>query len=115
MVDIDAYHLTRPEDEPTSMGDEDIRHWTSKCVCEICQQRQEDGLESRRVPLFIDFGSAEKTGTFSDHELLLLPSRVVAYIFRTRSWGELNAVEQEAQGTNASRKCPYPKLDGASL
>ncbi|KAH9227104.1 hypothetical protein K456DRAFT_1902670 [Colletotrichum gloeosporioides 23] len=86
MVDIDAYHLARPEHQPTAMGDEDIRHWTSKCVCDICQRRQDDGFESRRVPLFIDFGSIEKTGKLHDHELLLLPSQVMAYAFRTRSW-----------------------------
>ncbi|KAF4921572.1 ATPase family AAA domain-containing protein 3B [Colletotrichum viniferum] len=86
MVDIDAYHLAHPQNQPIMMGDEDIRHWTSKCICDICQRQQEDGLQSRRVPLFIDFGGAEKTGELSDHELLLLPSRVMAYIFRTRTW-----------------------------
>ncbi|EQB48870.1 hypothetical protein CGLO_11851 [Colletotrichum gloeosporioides Cg-14] len=37
MVDMKAYHVVKPDEIPSAMGDEDIKHWT-KCIAEFTRR-----------------------------------------------------------------------------
>ncbi|KAI8234054.1 Lon protease [Colletotrichum sp. SAR 10_86] len=74
MVDLKSYYTDFPDMVPQAMGQDDIRKWPN-----------------RLAPLFVSF--ANKKHGFSAHELLLMPRRVKAYVFRTREWVEENLTD----------------------
>ncbi|KAL0939826.1 P-loop containing nucleoside triphosphate hydrolase (ATPase) [Colletotrichum truncatum] len=90
MVDMKSYHAYCPGDVPSTIGEEDIRNWTSECTCDVCQRKHNGNHSKAKAPLFIDVGGVSKDGRISNHEYLLFPSKVVAYVFRTRSWEDVH-------------------------
>ncbi|KAK2051880.1 ATPase [Colletotrichum caudatum] len=87
MVDLDSYYAIRPEETPSSMGTDDLRNWSTECICEICKTRKQS-LGRKISPLFsvyFDDSSTTQRG-LTNHDLLLCPSAVMAYVFRTRTW-----------------------------
>ncbi|KAF4854276.1 ATPase family AAA domain-containing protein 3A [Colletotrichum siamense] len=87
MIDVNSFQHMYPEEVPTPMDEEDLRDWASECTCGVCVRKKQEGSKKKRdPPLFISFGSSDKDDDITDHELLLLPSKVVAWVFRTRTW-----------------------------
>ncbi|KAI8165072.1 ATPase family AAA domain-containing protein 3-B [Colletotrichum sp. SAR 10_70] len=87
MIDVNSFQHMYPEEVPTPMDEEDLRDWASECTCGVCVRKKQQGSKKKRdPPLFISFGSSDKDDDITDHELLLLPSKVVAWVFRTRTW-----------------------------
>ncbi|KAI8293756.1 ATPase family AAA domain-containing protein 3-B [Colletotrichum sp. SAR 10_98] len=87
MIDVNSFQHMYPEEVPTPMDEEDLRDWASECTCGVCVRKKQEGSKKKRdPPLFILFGSSDKDDDITDHELLLLPSKVVAWVFRTRTW-----------------------------
>ncbi|KAK2025670.1 ATPase [Colletotrichum zoysiae] len=86
MVDFDGYYATRPEETLSPMGTDDLRNWSTECTCEICESRKQS-LGLKISPLFSTFGGGSiiQRGP-TNHEALLCPSAVMAYVFRTRTW-----------------------------
>lgn len=87
MVDFETFYAAFPKSIPRAMEQDDIRDWVSDCTCEVCRRsKQEESQHKRIPPLFVSFGN--KSADFSPQELLLMPTSVSAYVFRTREWGE---------------------------
>ncbi|KAK6206838.1 P-loop containing nucleoside triphosphate hydrolase (ATPase) [Colletotrichum tabaci] len=85
MVDLDSYYIMCPDGIPPTVGTDDLRNWSTECTCEICQTRKQR-LDRKIAPLFSTFGHKDIETGLTDHESLLLPSTVVTYVFRTRTW-----------------------------
>ncbi|KAF0322177.1 ATPase [Colletotrichum asianum] len=88
MVDFKTQYNDYPGELSTFVGLDDLRNWVSDCTCDVCHQRKQDRSQQKHTPsLFQEFGT--KTNGFSAHELLLMPTLVAAYVFRTRNWEDV--------------------------
>ncbi|KAK2776168.1 P-loop containing nucleoside triphosphate hydrolase (ATPase) [Colletotrichum kahawae] len=88
MVDFETQYADFPGDCPQFMGEDDLRNWVSDCTCDVCHKRKQDRSQQKRTPpLFLSFGGKSKD--FSTHELLLMPTLVTSYVFRTRNWEDV--------------------------
>ncbi|EFQ27428.1 ATPase [Colletotrichum graminicola M1.001] len=86
MVDLDSYYTVRSDATPSSIDTDDLRNWSTECTCEICETRKQS-LGRNIAPLFSKFGGQKENETgLTNHESLLCPSAVMAYVFRTRTW-----------------------------
>ncbi|KAF9871018.1 ATPase [Colletotrichum karsti] len=85
--DVDSYHSQFRDQTPVTIGDEGVRNWVSGCTCNVCQKSRSEGNQKRDVKTaFSDFLFIVTSNTLSNHQYLLFPTSVVAYMFRTRSW-----------------------------
>ncbi|KAF3801312.1 hypothetical protein GCG54_00005468 [Colletotrichum gloeosporioides] len=90
MVDMKTYHQIRPDRVPEEMSEDDIRDWASGCSCVVCHYRQRDeSLPKTKQPEFLDYGGAPQSTGWRDKEIMLLPSKVASYVFRTRTWEDI--------------------------
>lgn len=94
MIDTDGYFQQSTYSRPSLMDmKSDSRNWVSDCTCSICKVRREAGTENSAAA-FEDYTIYPKNAGELDRELpddvyLLLPGAVQAYVFRTRTWGNL--------------------------
>jgi len=91
MVDMDAYYEAFPGKRPGIMSStSDARTWVSDCMCPVCNQKREEDKQVKQTTLFEDFeGLPPKTlDELNDDQYLVLPSKIHAYVFRTRTWGK---------------------------
>ncbi|KAK1962267.1 ATPase [Colletotrichum sublineola] len=85
MVDLDSYYTTRSDTTPSSIGTDDLRNWSTECTCQICKTRKQS-LDRKIAPLFSTFARKGIETGLTNHEALLCPSAVMAYVFRIRTW-----------------------------
>lgn len=86
MSDIEAYY-TEDERRPELMDDSDLRDWHSDCLCLVCRRK---GVGGKNItPLFGDYGDStlHKDESLLDHQYMLCPVQIPAFVFRTRVWG----------------------------
>jgi hypothetical protein len=90
MVDMDAYYADDADNVPDLMDPTtDVRAWISDCTCSVCSSRR-DVVADKRITLFSDYEIYFKNKPefkLQDHQYLLLPRSIWAYVFRTRTWG----------------------------
>lgn len=67
---------------------EDLRGWQSDCSCTVCQQRKTRS-DKPIVSLFENYQwfSPSEIETLTDHQYMLCPLEIPAFVFRTRVWG----------------------------
>ena len=90
MIDMDSYYEQSPGKLPVTMTlVEDSRAWISDCTCRVCNNRRKNDMSSKTSGIWDDYEYlAPKTcDDLTDHQYLLLPKTISAYIFRTRTWG----------------------------
>ncbi|TLS28202.1 hypothetical protein PpBr36_00036 [Pyricularia pennisetigena] len=101
MTDIEAYIETQSPNLPEPLSD-DLREWVTDCRCPACKSGKSlnstdlIGLEdldrldlSNKLPT----GDHEEETTADLIAYVLLPEEIPAYVFRTRTWGFLRALE----------------------
>jgi hypothetical protein len=96
MVDMDAFYTQYANEIPhltNSMVD--VRTWISDCTCSVCSSRR-DVVTDKRITLFEDHEIHFKDQPefmLQDHQYVLLPTDIWAYVFRTRTWGTCGSPE----------------------
>ena len=86
MVDMESYDGPRP----MLMVNSDCRTFISDCSCHICHGRRANG-NRKLVALFEDYNglSPEEWDELKDHQYLLCPVEIAAFVFKTREWGKI--------------------------
>lgn len=89
MTDMQEHYAADYDSRPRVLDSSDLRRWTTDCNCAVCKQRSIN-LETGMRSIFEDYQSATPVDDpeLSDHEYLLCPSQVPAFVFKTRTWGE---------------------------
>lgn len=89
MTDMDAYYAENPISRPTLMGHSaDKRTWISDCTCSVCSHRRDNNMEKSSAPFESIYAIYPKNDQIlKDLQAFLLPNKIWAYAFRTRSWG----------------------------
>ncbi|KAF2258988.1 P-loop containing nucleoside triphosphate hydrolase protein [Lojkania enalia] len=89
MVDMDAYYEAFPQSRPMHMDSTvDTRTWISDCTCSVCNQRQDAKLNNPETVLFEDYQdlAPKVRDDLEEDQYLLLPGRIYAFVFGTRTW-----------------------------
>lgn len=89
MTDVQQYYAAFFPSKPAFLDTSDLRRWTTDCTCAICKQRSIN-LETGARSIFEDYTLITRVGSqkLTDHEYLLCPFEVPAFVFKTRTWGE---------------------------
>lgn len=90
MVDMDSYYEQNLNEFPLAMTlAEDCRSWISDCTCHVCNNRRKNDMSSKTRGIWDDYEKLppKTRDDLSDHQYLLLPKIIKAYVFRTRTWG----------------------------
>ncbi|KAF4954068.1 hypothetical protein FSARC_12235 [Fusarium sarcochroum] len=89
MVDCEAYLERYSFNKPNLMGYGDLRLGSSDCTCGVCKIRHATGQDVSA--LFDDYDQIRiDTGIeLTWHQKFLCPTTIPAFVFRTRTWGEL--------------------------
>jgi hypothetical protein len=89
MCDLDAFYTSSPAVIPGLIETTtDIRTWVSDCICSVCSERR-DANAGTKSHIFEDFQMIFVDGReLQDHQYMLMPSSIHAYVFRTRTWGK---------------------------
>lgn len=85
MVDMESSDSEKACLKPNT----DCRDFISDCVCRVCRKRHEIG-DKKMLALFEDYCyiSPTELDQLSNHQYLLCPYQIPAFIFKTREWGK---------------------------
>jgi hypothetical protein len=89
MTDMQQYYAADFPSKPLFLDGSDLRRWATDCICAVCKQRSIN-LETGARSVFEDYTLITRIGSpeLSEHEYLLCPFEVPAFVFKTRTWGE---------------------------
>jgi hypothetical protein len=98
MVDIETYYSEMARKQahlpplsrigpPILMGGNDQQVWNSDCQCERCRGYPAETSESNYPFEYCDRKTIVEAPELTNHEYLLCPEVVPAFVFKTRSWG----------------------------
>lgn len=90
MTDMQQYHSEPQSSRPVFLDNSDLRSWTTDCTCVVCKQRSIN-LDTEAESMFENFNGLTtpvNDPQLSDHEYLLCPFEMPAFVFKTRKWGE---------------------------
>ncbi|KAF2143197.1 uncharacterized protein K452DRAFT_247570 [Aplosporella prunicola CBS 121167] len=91
MTDLKSYYTDIGNPTALVPSGTDIRNWASDCTCPVCRRRESDS-EKTVTSLFEDYDLIVPEtfeGNLTDHQFMLLPSYMRAFVFKTRSWEQL--------------------------
>ena len=125
MVDMQSYLEDPNHICPNLMDTADCRNWTSDCKCKVCRKRVEDEKDGVEMFfLFEDYNhlAPESTYELTTHQYFLCNFEMPAFVFKTRTWGELrpaflSLLSPHNSGTSANfgQKCSmYETLQSPS-
>lgn len=116
MSDIRSYLGSRSiHDEDRShtfLNDEDLRSWITDCECARCKATKYEKSHESEWAVFKNIEVDGGTDLFAEETLklifLILPNRIPAYVFRTRTWGEFgSAFPLPREYLLISHPCPF--------
>lgn len=89
MTDMQQFYNEKRFLKPKFRDTSDIRRWITDCTCTVCKQRSVN-LETETESIFGDYTilTPKDNPNLSDHEYLLCPFEISAFVFKTRSWGK---------------------------
>ncbi|KAG8157941.1 hypothetical protein KVR01_012213 [Diaporthe batatas] len=87
MTDARQYYAENLDSTRSQLEGSDLRRWTNDCVCSVCKQRSIK-LETGTQTMFENYSKITRLrwSQLSDHQYLLCPSEVPAFVFKSRSW-----------------------------
>ncbi|KAH6676509.1 ATPase [Halenospora varia] len=99
MVDMKKYYSDvdskrgSPSTKPNPSWRQPDQAWVTDCLCPICTKRKEEATSAK--PSFEIFAKyhgiiPERHKTLDAHQFFLLPDKLWAFIFKTRTWERLN-------------------------
>jgi hypothetical protein len=68
---------------------DDITSWISDCICSVCRSRKQND-EVKGGKSFAEYNEIfpqDESNGLSDEMYFLLPAKIRAYVFKTRTWG----------------------------
>lgn len=85
MVDMESYERKKE----ILFESDNCRNFISDCICRVCRKRRETAGK-KVLALFEDYNdiSPMERSDLTDHQYLICPSRIPAFIFKTRQWGK---------------------------
>lgn len=89
MTDLRSYYADQGS-KVDLMDTSDCRNWISDCKCLVCKSVNTK-KERKMISLFEDYSliGIETTDTLTPHMYFLCSYDIMAFVFRTRRWGEL--------------------------
>jgi hypothetical protein len=79
---IRPLHFMRLTDDNTS--------WVSDCICSVCRSRKQNDEAKGGKSLFAEYDKIfpqDRPNGLSNEMYFLLPAKIQAYVFKTRTWG----------------------------
>jgi len=93
MVDMKKYYSDiNDSGRPLVSDTAPEKPWVTDCACVVCRRRKEEAAQSEAKPeIFGDYHRiVPETHEFLEaHQYFLLPPRLWAFVFKTRTWGKL--------------------------
>jgi hypothetical protein len=99
MVDMKKYYQdvdSKLDDEYPSKSTKPIvswsrpeQNWVTDCACSVCEQRKEEAQTKKRPEMFEYYHglTPEEEKELDPHRYFLLPRKLWAFVFKTRTWG----------------------------
>lgn len=86
MSDLESFYKENSGFIPAVMDTDDLRNWTTDCVCTVCKKRKVGSGEAV-TSRFDDYnGIPLDCGELTAHQYLLCPFEIKAFVFATRTW-----------------------------
>ncbi|KAL2281949.1 hypothetical protein FJTKL_11220 [Diaporthe vaccinii] len=87
MTDMQQYYIANTSAKPDFLDGSDLRRWTSDCTCAVCKKRSIN-LEISTQSIFEKYCKKTrlKYPELTDHQYLLCPFEIPAFVFKTRTW-----------------------------
>ncbi|KAK1831670.1 hypothetical protein QBC39DRAFT_350605 [Podospora conica] len=88
MVDIKGYFEEQQGSRPETMGKEDCRPSDADGSCAFCKERKQKGHVGKTgvMALFEDYNNIYPDEELTNHQYLLCPAEIEAFVFKTRAW-----------------------------
>jgi hypothetical protein len=100
MVDMKKYYndvdskldlgYTSTSTKPIVSWSRPDQNWVTDCSCSVCEQRKEE-TQSKKPEMFERYHglTPEEEKKLDPHRYFLLPRKLWAFVFKTRTWGIL--------------------------
>jgi hypothetical protein len=65
------------------------QNWVTDCPCSVCEQRKEVAKRKKKTYIFGEYHgiTPEEKKELDPHRYFLLPRKLWAFVFKTRTWG----------------------------
>lgn len=91
MVDMKEFHSQSDYDKPSVSFIAPEKPWVTDCSCFVCRRRKEEQKfkNEEKSDVFEDYHGIypEDRKSLTPHQLFLLPTKIGAFLFKTRTWG----------------------------
>jgi len=92
MIDLKSYHdeYSNAENDSsfTLLDASDLKSWTSDCDCSVCVAKKEPSKTEAKFSAEIYARITKmRRHEISNHLYFLCPKVIIAFVFKTRSWG----------------------------
>jgi hypothetical protein len=92
MVDMKKYYSDIDfSRRPIVTANAPDKSWVTDCACVVCRRRKEEAAQSEwKTEIFGDYHRIypESYKSLKAHKYFLLPHKLWAFVFKTRTWGK---------------------------